>query len=62
MSRERALKIKAHLRDVFQRNIVATPAGSKLVDKMPVELGQFIEHVIGNASMVIDMALDAEEF
>lgn len=61
MGRDRALRIKAHLRDVMQRNITATPAGMLLVERMPVELGHFIEHVVGNASMVIDMAIDAGE-
>lgn len=61
MSRERALRIKAHLRDVVQRNIRATPAGMALAEKMPVELGQFMEHVVGNAAMVIDMAMDNGE-
>lgn len=61
MSRERALKIKAHLVDVAQRQILATPSGMALNDRMPIELRQFIDHVVGNAAMVVDMAIDAGE-
>lgn len=54
MSRDRALAIKALIRDVADRQLAAFG----LVPDPSNEWTRLLDHVIGNSAMVIDMAID----
>lgn len=59
MARDRALAIKALLRDVADRQLDAFKAVLEPQESSDAIWHQVINHVIGNSAMVIDMALDA---
>lgn len=60
MSQQRARRIRAIILEVAERQIVASPQGSALRELMPEHLDHLVQHIAGNAAMVIDDELDCD--